>query len=367
MKKKSDDKRNEKSGKPAKSKKTDKPEKPIKHKKAGKEEKPEKSKLDSDKSGKKMDPEAAKKLAKPIVEETTDSKKTGNIPVSKIAKGVKDPEKPIQKPIPKLEKPIRKARPKVPKEPEQPVAPKKIVTYKRNKKTITQRAGGFDSERTRTEDRYASTRQRRTEFGGCSKIATSLHSALKFSHLFTIPDPKPGEYVYNHIQRGMLKIKECDIVSPKGEKTVSKGLKTENGRKLLEEFSFSRTQQIADVLFSPYSVALSDGCFSIKNFAPYTQLYFPRERDMVGMQFILLRIDLESYEAECFSSMSAISVFSRKASLNADPIDVVLEADLPEGDGMLVGVLFVGACEKVGEGYRWYKNKWCVMGVVGIE
>ena len=47
--------------------------------------------------------------------------------------------------------------------------------------------------------------------------------------------------------------------------------------------------------------------------------------------------------------------------------DLVLEVDLPGGDGVLVGMVFVGFCEGVDEGFRWFRNEGSVLGVVGVD
>lgn len=135
------------------------------------------------------------------------------------------------------------------------------VFYRRNGKDIVQVAGGFDGERIKTEARYEKTRQLASEFGHCASLASLFKRELA-PFLATIPD----SYVYNWIQQRLTMVKECDVCSPKGSKTVGKGLVTVEGRALLEGFSFNRKKGLDGVLYGKYAVDLEAGTLRLLNF-----------------------------------------------------------------------------------------------------
>ncbi|HMI08282.1 MAG TPA: hypothetical protein VK528_12090 [Flavobacterium sp.] len=194
---------------------------------------------------------------------------------------------------------------------------------------VIQTHGGFNGERVKTEARYEKTRQLSTEFGRCAKLSSLLKRTLDF-YLKLLPDP----YVYNHIQKWLTAVKECDADSPKGDKTVGKGMLTDSGKKLFNGFSFNRKRGFGLSVFENYRVDLEHGLLELKVDA--RRFAFPKDADAVGLQLVLLRIDLDAME--CVVGVGEM-VFVGKG----DAVDTkVLEAVVPEGAGVLVGILFVG-------------------------
>ena len=162
-----------------------------------------------------------------------------------------------------------------------------LVSYRRNGEDVFQRPGGFKGERMRTEERYEGVRQLQGEFGRCSSIAALLKRSLQ-SYLSCIPDI----YIYNWIQSGMTALKEFDVASARGEKTVGKGLATIAGRKFLEGFSFNRIRGLRSVLNAAFEVDLGEGRFLIRDFRS-EMVRFPKGCAVGGLQFLVMRVDFE--------------------------------------------------------------------------
>jgi len=193
---------------------------------------------------------------------------------------------------------------------------------------VIQTPGGFKSERVKNDPIYDLTRKRNSEFGHCATLASLFHRNLLF-YLKLLPD----SYPYNHIQQWMVAVKECDP-SPKGEKTVGKGLLTDAGAALFRKFSFNRKRRFGFADFPQHRVDLENG---IVHLAPIdtSRMTFLTGAKAIGWQLILMRVDFG--KAECVVNCSDTVVVEK--GVVASPF---LEAGVPDGDGVLVGVLFMG-------------------------
>jgi hypothetical protein len=154
--------------------------------------------------------------------------------------------------------------------------------------------GGFKSERVKNDPIYDLTRKRNSEFGRCATLSSLFKRNLDF-YLKLLPDP----YVYNHIQKWMAAVKEYDVSSPKGEKTVGKGLLTDEGAELFRKFSFNRKRRFGFGGMSGYGIDVETGILDFSSFDT-SHLSFPAGAKSVGLQLILLRVDFEN--ADCVIS-----------------------------------------------------------------
>jgi len=196
---------------------------------------------------------------------------------------------------------------------------------------VIQTPGGFKSDRIKTEPRYEKTRQLYTEFGKCATLASLFKRNLDF-YLKLLPDP----YVYNHIQKWMTAVKECDVTSPKGEKTVGKGLLTEEGALSFSQFSFNRKRRFGFGGTTDYHANLETGTLTFDRFDT-SLLTFPSGAKSIGLQFILMRVDFEN--ADCAISCSEMVVLDKGFVFSH-----TLTAVVPNGNGVLLGILFLGFC-----------------------
>lgn len=219
---------------------------------------------------------------------------------------------------------------------------------------ILQRNGGFDGQRIKTEDRYLKTRQLYEEFGRCAKMASLFKSTLDF-YLKLLPDP----YVYNHIQKRMAAIKQCDD-APNGSKTVGKGLLTEKGMDLFKKFSFNRELNFDFTGLPFHELDLAQGSLSLKN-VDLSLFTFPRGALQLGMQLLLLRVDFETPDSILEKSDF---VFLEKGTFTET---LILKSDIPQGSGKLVAVLFIGFCTVINGQVIWKRNKKNVLEVIGFE
>lgn len=214
--------------------------------------------------------------------------------------------------------------------------------------------GGFKGERIKTEERYAVTRQLGSEFGRCAKISSQLYTALQ-PWLQTLPFP----HLYGSLQAQITNIKNCDTTSPKGERSLAAGLQTEQGRKMLQHFSFNPKRNLRSGMMQHYAVDLSKGQLTLPDFDA-GRIYFPKSAMQLAFQLILLRLDTET--PLCKMETSTLALVAKKDATAT----LVLEAPVPEGEGLLLALLSFSFCTVTAGEVYFLKDPYNVLEVVGL-
>ncbi|MFY0483905.1 hypothetical protein ACI6PS_15005 [Flavobacterium sp. PLA-1-15] len=215
--------------------------------------------------------------------------------------------------------------------------------------------GGFKGERIKTEERYAVTRQLGSEFGRCAKISSQLYNALHF-YLQTIPFP----HLYGSVQAQITNIKNCDAISPKGERSFKAGLETVQGMKMLQGFSFNPKRNLRSGMMQHYAVDLPKGQMTLPNFDA-SRVYFPKGAEKLGLQLVLLRLDTEL--PLCTMETSPLTLVGRNDASNT----ITLEAVVPEGEGILIALLYFSFCTVTDGEVYFLKDAYNVLEVVEVS
>ncbi|WP_312303764.1 hypothetical protein [Chryseobacterium sp.] len=116
-----------------------------------------------------------------------------------------------------------------------------LVFYNLNGKNVVRKKSGFNKAAYKKNPSYEKVRQNSTEFGHCSKIGKAIRKSLD-NYIKKAGDP----LLYQKFAKLMTEIKDLDVISGRGQRTVENGLKTEEGKKLLKTFCFGNTKNIND-------------------------------------------------------------------------------------------------------------------------
>ncbi|WP_160140072.1 hypothetical protein [Chryseobacterium sp. c4a] len=115
-----------------------------------------------------------------------------------------------------------------------------LVFYTLNGKNVVRKKSGFNKTAFKKDPSYEKVRQNSSEFGHCSKMGKIIRSSL---------DPYLKEtgdaLLYQKFAKLMTEIKDLDLISGRGKRTVVNGLKTEEGKKLLKTFQFGDIENAA--------------------------------------------------------------------------------------------------------------------------
>ncbi|MGO4709760.1 hypothetical protein AB4Y90_11730, partial [Chryseobacterium sp. 2TAF14] len=108
-----------------------------------------------------------------------------------------------------------------------------LIFYNLNGKNIVRKKSGFNKTAFKKSPTYEKVRQNSSEFGHCSKIGKLIRSCI--SKYIELAD---DALLYQRFAKTMTHIKDCDMENGKGKRSVKFGLKTNEGRNILQQFEF---------------------------------------------------------------------------------------------------------------------------------
>ena len=151
-----------------------------------------------------------------------------------------------------------------------------LVFYNLNGKNVVRKKSGFNKAAFKKNPSYEKVRQNSSEFGHCSKIGKVIRNTLDL-YIKEAGDP----LLYQKFAKVMTMIKDLDIISERGKRTVENGLKTEEGTKLLREFQLGTLPTISD-------------CIRIED-----QILYKNDDCVADKTIILtIKLDSENYSTE---------------------------------------------------------------------
>ncbi|MEC4005924.1 hypothetical protein OX283_014740 [Flavobacterium sp. SUN052] len=202
-----------------------------------------------------------------------------------------------------------------------------LVSYERNGVQVVQRKGGFNSERIKTEERYASVRKRQSEFGKCAKLSSAIKRGLDHWLPWT-----PNAMIYNYIQSVVMGVKNCDLDSEKGAKTFEKGLQTAAGANLLRNMELNRKRKLNAGMRVTQPFDFATGTVQV---VPYN--YKLKNKVKLGVTLVVLQVDLATYD---------YTVLDTGLQL-CERLDAVLDLQIavPEKSGLMAAFLFANLCD----------------------
>lgn len=115
-----------------------------------------------------------------------------------------------------------------------------LVFYTLNGKNVVRKKSGFNKKAFKKDPSYEKVRQNSSEFGHCSKTGKIIRKSLDL-YLKEAGDA----LLYQKFAKLMTEIKNLDTTSERGKRTVEKGLKTEEGKKLLKTFQFGEIKNVS--------------------------------------------------------------------------------------------------------------------------
>lgn len=157
-----------------------------------------------------------------------------------------------------------------------------LVFYSLNGKNIVRRKSGFNKTAYKKSPSYEKVRQNSSEFGHCSKVGKAIRICLA-EYIAEAQDA----LLYQKFAKTMTAIKDCDTVSEKGNRTVKAGLKTNSGKRLLQQFQFGNIPAVSE------NIEIYLGLWN-KN------LNFGKETDADEMDVVTIKIDYSTYTSESF-------------------------------------------------------------------
>jgi len=146
--------------------------------------------------------------------------------------------------------------------------------------------GGVSKNRINNDPAFARTRENNREFGNSAESGKLLRRAI----IDLMADAKDSK-VSSRLTQKMALVKNQDLVSTRGQRKVSEGIATPEGRALLKGFDFNRHAVLTAVLRSDYALNTATGEVEIANFVPLQRLATPEGATHVTFSGAFLNLD----------------------------------------------------------------------------
>lgn len=191
--------------------------------------------------------------------------------------------------------------------------------------------GGFNGKAIKTKDSMVRVRENASEFGHCATVKSVFMRAL---HPYL--SKLKGRKLHSGMTSLFVRIKNFDSVSARGERRVSKGLSTTEGRNLLLTYSYPERFTVDYALGNRFSVDMVTHTCICDDF-DVSGIAFPEFATHVGLLYGVLVMDFETIQAKTFLAEEyyiAKNDFNHSIALN--PVNE------PIGSGVRIAVL--GVC-----------------------
>ncbi len=195
--------------------------------------------------------------------------------------------------------------------------------YFREGEALARRAGGgFTREAIKEGENMVKVRESNSEFAMCSQVNKVFKQAIQPF----LSGYKDGT-LHHRLMQLFLKIKDCDLISERGKRSVHQGIFLKTGKQLLQDFIFN--PQRPTILSCPYGFDWDTLTFKVNEFK-VKETRFPDGADYMELVIGLTRFDFESlaYQRVLSEPMDISRDFKE------DSFEILL-AELPKGNGIL--------------------------------
>ena len=232
-----------------------------------------------------------------------------------------------------------------------------LTFYKKDGATFVRKKGGVNKERIDSDPNFVRTRENNSEFKHNVSQAKLLRMAMG-SLTFKAKDSK----LSNRLMQTMSRIKNMDVTSARGQRKVSLGITTDEGKNLLKGFDFNVNAPLKGVLFSPFALDTATGSISFSSFLPAEQLRAPQGATHVSCEAAVLHLDFETGDSEI--AYSPISNFV----INLTPQTFTLTpTSVPTGAGRTFFLLHLSFYQEVnGLQYSLKNEEYNVLTIVEV-
>lgn len=160
-----------------------------------------------------------------------------------------------------------------------------LVFYNLNGKNVVRKKSGFNKNAFKKSASYEKVRQNSSEFGHCSKVGKVFRQCLE-PYIKECDDA----LLYQKFAKLMTEIKDLDIISEKGKRTVKNGIATDEGLMMLRDFQFGEISPLENL------VSVSEGLWDYS-------LALNKSISVDEIIVETLKIDFDEYESEHFKEI----------------------------------------------------------------
>lgn len=220
-----------------------------------------------------------------------------------------------------------------------------INFYELNGVTIGRKAGGgFNGDAIKTKDSMARVRENGSEFKGCMQSVQFFKTGLQ-AFLCRFKDGS----LHQRLVSLFTKLKDLDLVSARGSRTVFGGLQTTAGQGLLKSYLLSSGSRLDGVLRQKTLFDWSNG-LSIPDFEGQ-RVSFAGGATHLALQIGYLTLDFEN-QTSTFGSSDMVYLSPTDVGAVSIPTPALADAE-----GIQIGVVFAQLVQQMNGVFYPLKNE----------
>ncbi len=232
-----------------------------------------------------------------------------------------------------------------------------LTFYKKDGQHFVRKKGGISKERIESDPNFVRTRENNSEFSHSGSSGKVLRLAVG-SMVFKAKDSK----LSSRLMQMMSRIKNLDSVSARGQRKVSIGIATPEGKQIMKGFDFNANAPLKSVLFAPFELDTTTGILNVPNFIPGEQLQFPQGATHVSFQNAILLLDFETTISEIATS----NIVNLPINLTATTVTLT-PTSVPSGSGVQLFLFMISFYQEVnGVLYSLKNEEYNVLNVVDV-
>ncbi len=212
-----------------------------------------------------------------------------------------------------------------------------LTFYKGKEGFLVRTKGGVSKKRIDNDPAFARTRENGSEFG----MAATSGKILRRSILDLLVDAK-DDLVTSRLTQVMMKVKNADTTSPRGQRNVAVGIASPMGQLALKGFNFNIRAIMSSVLLSDIALTTATGEVVISDFTPDQNLDIPQGATHVSFSSGFLNLDFATGDRDLqLSPVSNLPIDNTTTTLTLTP------AGVPVGTGSELFFLKVAFFQEV--------------------
>ena len=212
-----------------------------------------------------------------------------------------------------------------------------LTFYKSVDGHLVRTKGGVSKGRIMNDPAYIRTRENIAEFGTTAQSGKLLRNAIG-TMLNRAKDPRMSSRMMGILS----KVRQLDSSSARGERVVSEGLLTLNGKQLLKGFDFNNRAALQAVFHAPFNLDTLTGVVTIVDFVPLDQLQIPEGATHVSFRTAFINLDFVTGEFDTQYS----PVVNTVLDMNSTTITLT-PAGVPTGAGTQLYLLLIEFFQEV--------------------
>ena len=161
-----------------------------------------------------------------------------------------------------------------------------LTFYKTQDGHLVKTKGGVSAERIANDPNFQRTRENGAEFGSSATAGKLLRNAVR-NLMMNAADNR----VTSRLTQIMTQIKNYDVASVRGERTVADGIADPAALALLKDFDFNDKALLSGVMFAPFTVVPLTGVINIPAFVPINDISYPSGATHISMKGAFANVD----------------------------------------------------------------------------